>query len=329
LVDFTVKEPARIIADYLVMPSRETGLPYIVQDGDALFVNGEIAFDSDKVTRRGAMIALCDVLAQFLGAHPSPVRPVAMLRIEDVSALTPASQLDAIADYLAEAHVPYGLGVIPDLYVKGKVVPPLSTNGELLNVIRWAQDHGGTIILHGLHHCCSSVDAEGYEFWDRDHNAPVSNDSAEWMRTTIANGIAALTSLGLRPQIWETPHYSASPADYAVVSEFFGASWELREPIGWLPWVLRRDQYDTMVLPENLGYVSLDGTQTVDDQLMRARELLACRNCVAAGYLHPSTVRVEDVRHYVDGLRGMGYAFVDPAAAVRQYSSPRKPVPAG
>ena len=142
------------------------------------------------------------------------------------------------------------------------------------------------------------------------------------MRAQVVEAAADETALGLPPpQIWETPHYSASPVDYEVVSEYFGAAWELRRPMGWLPWVLKRDQYGAMLLPENLGYVSLDRTKTVTDQLARARELLVCQSCIAAGFLHPNTVAIEDVRQYVKGLRDLGYAFVDPAQAIRQYAS--------
>ena len=76
------------------------------------------------------------------------------------------------------------------------------------------------------------------------------------MRSTVAEALADLRALGVHPAIWETPHYSASPADYPVVSEFFAAAWELRRPMGWSPWVLKRDQYGAMLLPENLGYIS-------------------------------------------------------------------------
>ncbi|MEJ2009741.1 MAG: DUF2334 domain-containing protein [Acidobacteriota bacterium] len=320
---FKVRAPAVVISSYNTSLPNRTEVPYIVQDGDALFVNGVIAFDSDAVTRRGAMLAVCDVMTRFLGAHPLPARPLAMLRLEDVSAITPAWRLKNFVHYLARVHVPYGIGVIPELRVQGRKIGPLRDRHELLNTLRWAEGHGATIILHGLHHCCSSEDAEGYEFWDHEHNAPVPNDSAEWMRSQVAKGLADLTALGLHPQMWETPHYSASPVDYKVVSQFFGAAWELRLPIGWLPWVLKRDQYGVMLLPEDLGYVSLDGTKTVADQLRRAKELLVCQSCVAAGFLHPSTVPIKDVREYVRGLQNLGYAFVDPAQALRRYSTLR------
>jgi hypothetical protein len=317
LLAFDVKEPAHVLSDYSVALPNRSSLPYIVQDGDALFVNSDISFNSSDVSQRGAMLAACDAMTQFLGADPLPARHLAMLRLEDVSALTPARSLDNIVRYLAAARVPYGISVIPDLHVKGKAVASLRSDSDLLEVLRWAEGHGAIIILHGLHHCCSSEDAEGYEFWDRDHDGPVSYDSADWMRSQVTNGIAVVTSLGLHPQMWETPHYSASPVDYAAVSEFFGVAWELRKPIGWLPWALKRDQYGIMLLPENLGYVSLDGTKTVADQLTRAKELLVCRSCIAAGYLHPSTIRLENVREYVDGLHDLGYAFVDPAQTLR------------
>jgi hypothetical protein len=320
-IDFDVQEPARVLAEYSVTLANRASLPYIVQDGAALFVNGEFSFDSDDLTRRGTTLVACDAIAGFLGARPLPSRPQAMLRLEDVSALTPPARLKNVVEYLAAAHVPYGISLIPDLHLKGTTVPPLREQAELVEVLRWAGDHGATVILHGLHHCCSSEDAEGYEFWDQDHNAPVANDSAEWMRAQVSAGISTLTALGLRPRLWETPHYSASPTDYRVVSEFFSSTWELRDPVNWLPWPLRRDEYGALVLPENLGYVSLDGRKTVADQLARARELLVCRSCLAAGYLHPSTVWIEDVQAYVEGLRRLGYVFVDPAQAVMRSGS--------
>ena len=313
------RAPAVALSSYALPSGAE--VPYIVEDGDALFVNADISFDSSDSTRRGAMLAACDAMTQFVGAHPLSARPLAMLRLEDVSALTPPSRLESIVRYMAEKHVPYGIGMVPDLRVQGKSIGPLRDHRELLKTLRWAAGHGATVILHGLHHCCSSEDAEGYEFWDHARNAALAHDSIDWMRSQIAEGIADESALGLRPQMWETPHYSASPADYQAVAQFFGAAWELRDPLGWLPWALKRDQYGVMLLPENLGYVSVDGTMTVEDQLARAREILVCRSCMAAGFLHPSTVSMDDVRKYVTGLSGLGYAFVDPAQAVRQYGA--------
>jgi len=308
LLDLHARSPARTLAQY-VLPNG-TRIPYIVVDGAAMFVNAPLAFIAGDALH-AHMPAACDAIASFLGVLPNP-RPIAMLRLEDVSAITPPDRLAIITYYLWAAHVPYGIGVIPDLRVEHGTGGPLSGNPILVRVLAWAQSHGATIILHGLHHCCSSQDAEGYEFWDYDRNAPLAQDSAAWMRAQIAQGLSDETSLGLRPAMWETPHYSASPLDYRTIALVFGTSWELRRPIGWLPWPLQRDQYGSVLLPEDLGYVSLDGTRTVGDQLARARALLACRYCVAAGFLHPALISVGTVRAYVQGLRAMGYVFADP-----------------
>ncbi|HTX55734.1 MAG TPA: DUF2334 domain-containing protein [Candidatus Acidoferrales bacterium] len=308
LLDLQVRSPARALADYVLPGGKH--IPYIVADGAALFVNAPLSFVFADA-QHAAMPAACDAIASFLGAAPNP-RPLAMLRLEDVSSITPATRLASIAYYLWSAHVPYGIGVIPDLRIEHGTAGPLGKNPMLVFVLKWAQAHGATIILHGLHHCCSAQDAEGYEFWDYDHNAPLSYDSAAWMRAQIAEGFKDETSLGLHPQMWETPHYSASPVDYATVAQVFDTSWELRRPVGWLPWPLQRDQYGSVLLPENLGYVSLDGTHTVNDQLTRAHALLACRYCVAAGFIHPALLSVGTVAAYVQGLRKMGYVFADP-----------------
>jgi len=307
----SARAPARVLGDY-TFPGGKV-VPAILVDGNAMFVNYSLAFLTSSGSN-GPMVAACDAIASFLGAAPNR-RPLAMLRLEDVSAITPDSRMQTIVQYLAAAHVPYGIGVIPDLRVEHGAGGPLSQNPQLVSTLKWAQDHGATIILHGLHHCCSAQDSEGYEFWDKDTNAPVPNDSAAWMSGMVEQGLKDERSLGLDPLMWETPHYSASPVDYGAIAHFFTAAWELRRPLGWLPWPLQRDQYGTVILPENLGYVSLDGVFTVKDQLAKARVLLACRYCVAVGFLHPALLDVDTVQAYVDGLHAMGYAFVDPRQA--------------
>jgi hypothetical protein len=307
----SARAPAKTLGE-MVLPDHSR-VPAIVVDHNAMFVNYALAF-LFSTDANGPMVEACDAIAAFLGAPPNP-KPLAMLRLEDVSSITPSGRMQAIVQYLADAHVPYGIGVIPDLRVQHGPGGALSQNPQLVSTLKWAQDHGATIILHGLHHCCSAQDSEGYEFWDRDTNAPVANDSAAWMTSTIQEALNDERTLGLDPTMWETPHYSASPVDYSAIARVFPAAWELRRPLGWLPWPLQRDQYGTLILPENLGYVSLDGVFTVNDQLAKARTMLACRYCVVAGFLHPALLDVSTIRAYVDGLHAMGYAFVDPKQA--------------
>jgi hypothetical protein len=304
---------AQTLATFL-LPSGSTA-PEMIVDGNALFINTTVAFTPERGLH-ALTLAACDAIAALLGVPPNP-RPLAMLRLEDISSMTSATELAPIVHDLARARAPYGIGVIPDLRLdRGSGGGPLGDNPMLVGVLKYAQDHGATILLHGLHHCCSASDAEGYEFWDRDHNRPVAGDSASWMSQQISSGLDAEHALGLKPLMWETPHYSASPLDLQTVTTFFAASWEIRRPVGWLPWPLQRDQYGSILLPENLGYVALDGSHTLQDQLDQARAMLICRYCVAAGFLHPTLVHRATVWRYIQGLRAMGYAFVDPRQAI-------------
>ena len=306
---FSTSGNATVLADYN-LPAGDR-VPAIITDGSVLFLNAPLRFDTFSFET----VAASDAIASFLGIQPNP-QPLAMLRLEDVSALTPANRMAAIAFYLWRAHVPYGVGVIPDLQVKNGAGGALRNNPALVAVLRWAQNHGATIILHGLHHCCSSENSEGYEFWDHDRRVPVAGDSIAWMTATVSKGLDEERSLGLEPMMWETPHYAASPLDYTVLRQSFPVAWEERNPAQWIPWPLQRDEYGARILPENLGYVALDGSHTVSDQLNRAQTMLACRYCVVAGFIHPALIDVSQVDAYVQGLRKMGYAFVDPRQAI-------------
>lgn len=290
-------------------------VPFVVRDGNATFINGPINFDDefDDVHYFGAAV-VADALWDALGSRQVVQQHEAMLRLEDVSVQTPPARLRAIVSMLYRAGVPYGIGLIPDQWIKGTNLKKLAEEPDLVETLRWAESHGATIVVHGLHHSYNS--AEDFEFWDGDHDRPLAYDSATWMRGRITEAIADEVALGLHPRMWETPHYSASPTDYGEVARKFLVAWEQRRPLGWFPWVLQRDEYGQVLLPEDLGYVSFDRRLNVAQQLKRARTLLVCRGCIAAGFLHPSTVTDSDVLAYVTGLRALGYVFVDPGGFV-------------
>ncbi len=310
VLDVRAARPAKVLA---TLRDGKRLYAYAVQDGRATFINGPIDFDQLEAypVLQAEMIATCDLLSIGLHAAPVPNRHIAMLRLEDVSVQTQAVRLRAIVNYLTSSGIPYGIGVIPDQLIKGKTLSTLSQDPELVAILRFAQDHGARIILHGLHHSYNSP--EDYEFFDAVHFTPLPQDSVAWMRGKVLTGLHIEQSLGLRPLFWETPHYAASQLDYRTVDTLFTASWEQRRPVFWLPWVLQRDEYGALLLPEDLGYISYGGDDTLAQQLQMAADLLLCRQCIAAGFLHPSTVTLSDVRGYVEGLQSLGYVFADPA----------------
>jgi hypothetical protein len=297
---------------------RDTSVPFVIRDGNATYINGAVDFGDDGLdpASDGYELVIADAFRDALGFPPVVTAHLAMLRLEDVSVETPVDNLREIVELLSEMHVPYGIGVIPDQWVAGKKLKSLDQDRGLVTVLAWAQTHGATIVLHGLYHSFHS--SEDFEFWDAAHDRPLSYDSAAWMDGRISEGLRDEHGVGLDPVMWETPHYAASPVDYSETAKFFTTVWEQRPPLGWSPWILQRDQYGQRVLPEDLGYIAVDGDvhESLQSQMERARALLICRECIAAGFLHPSTVSPDTVRRYVDGLRALGYAFADPATYV-------------
>jgi hypothetical protein len=291
--------------------------PFAVVDGTATFVAAPLGFGSEfrDPYRQGFLLAACDVLRIALGAPATP--RVALLRFEDVSVEVPTPRMRAIVEYMAANGLPYGIGVIPNQLIKGVDLRTLAQDPDLVEALRFGQAHGARIVLHGFHHSFNSP--EDFEFWDNEHNQPLPEDSVAWMSRRLNAGLTIERSLGLHPVMWESPHYAASPLDYRVVAKFFTTSWERRRPVAFLPWPIDSDQYGSALLPENLGYISVDrndGTYTLEMQLARARAFTVCADCVPAAFLHPATVQLADVIDFVNGLEALGYRFVDPLSLI-------------
>ncbi|NGO73719.1 DUF2334 domain-containing protein [Streptomyces sp. SB3404] len=249
---------------------------------------GEIPFayvsESDRV------IVLEDLLFDALAPDTSE-RHRALVRLEDISPVSEPARLRAMADYLHEERVPFGINVIPvytdpnGAYNDG--VPEtvrLSERPELVDALRYMLDKGAVLMSHGYTHQYGTasnpyngVSGDDFEFYrahvdDGDnvvHDGPVAEDSAEWARGRVTGALAEFAAAGLpKPELWTTPHYAASATDYRVFGDAFPARLERSlyfagtlsgtpsDPnrfIGqFFPYVVR-DVYGTKVLPENIG----------------------------------------------------------------------------
>lgn len=313
-----VKELARVAIDDGVTP-------YILRAAQFWFVNGLPATSGDYPTTDDApFLVLADALHPFIGqAHED--RFSAVIRLEDISAHVPADRLRPAVEYLAGANVPYVIAVIPAQRLPDGTLLRLENNPSLVALLRWAQDHGATVTLHGYHHTFGS--GEDYEFWDEERNAPLLGETWGMYATKVEDGIRILRDLGLRPLLWETPHYLGSGLAYQVFDQYFGVSIENRAPVSWLPYPSTRD--DHTLISENLGYIAPAAPPSsalrVDDQIDRARLLKLVRDPWGVGFYHPVSVPVEDLISLVEGLRDLGYEFTDVRELRPRVSDPYEP----
>jgi hypothetical protein len=203
------------------------------------------------------------------------------------------------------------MGVIPAQRMKDGSIVELSDRPDFVRVLRYAQDHGGTIILHGYHHTFGS--GEDYEFWDEKRHAPIAGETWDMYAHSVEDGIRILRNSGIEPRLWETPHYAASPLAYQVFSRYFSHTIENRNPVPWLPYPAGPDQYGQMVIPENIGYIhpAEDGNRSVELQLQRANTLRIVRDSWAVGFFHPASIELPKLKSLVEGLQRQGYTFAD------------------
>jgi uncharacterized protein YdaL len=300
-----------------------------------------------------ASLALADLLHDVVPAADPVVlnRHRALVRIEDIGPMSNPDDLRAIAAALKAEAVPYSIAVYP-LYV-GPVgngrqrIVHLAERPRVVRAIVEMLDGGASLVLHGYSHQLgdrknprSGESGTDYEFFSAHlddagnvvYDGPVPGDSQAWAQERIEKALAELRDLGLpRPNMFNVPHYAASPADYAAIratfparydrGQYFSPAWDGTPPVS--PYIfeqstpfLVRDDYGSLVVPENLGYIAdpsehTSGPNTRKDLLVGAAALLTVRDSVASFFYHPflgSSRLVGLVRE----LKKMGYTFTSP-----------------
>jgi hypothetical protein len=305
-----VKPSVQVLATYTYGDGR-TPVPYIVRGDNLWYVNGLPAPTGNKPEPEAdaPYLVFADVLHEFFGTSITESRQ-AVIRLEDVSVHIPPVRLTNIINYLHSRRIPFTLGVIPAQRMKDGTIVELSDRPEFVRVLRYAQDHGGTVILHGYHHTFGS--GEDYEFWDEKRRAPIAGETRDMYARKIEDGIRIMRNNGIEPRLWETPHYAASPLAYRVFSDYFSHAIENRNPVPWLPYPAGPDQYGQMVIPETIGFIEPEeSNKSVDLQLQRADTLRIVRDGWAVGFFHPASIELSNLERLVEGLQRQGYTFAD------------------
>lgn len=175
---------------------------------------------------------------------------VKYLRLEDVHPMADPELLREQAEYLKKENIPYMVAVIPVYENKDKIVH-LSDSPKLVDTLRYMQENGASIIMHGYkHQYRSSETGEGFEFWDAENDRPIyqpAKDKAKqrsdfstaeeydefvkkgekyekgYMENAIRSGVEELVAHDLYPIAFEAPHYAISQQGYRIVSKHFSS----------------------------------------------------------------------------------------------------------
>lgn len=175
-------------------------------------------------------------ISDFVKNNPhAGKQKIALLRFEDVNPGTYDDQdklgkLRAIADYLYSEGVPFQVGLIP--YYKDPKNNIEISLGDVNNphvkdfiaTIKYMHEKGGLIGLHGYtHQYLSDVTAVGYEFMDK---GPAAFASPAYAEKRVKKSLELAEKAGIPIDFWETPHYTAAPEQYQLMSNYFGFMYE-------------------------------------------------------------------------------------------------------
>jgi len=150
-----------------------------------------------------------------------------------------------------------------------------------------------------------------YEFWDEKSNAPI--DGADYAEQRVADALMEVEFSGLRPYLvgWETPHYAAGDAAYAVFEKYFKLLYE--DPhwgydLALTPYPVELE--NNLYVPTNLGYVHSDSADADVSRILEEARLLSGlqHGALASFYYHPD-LGVEHLKKIIYGLKKQGWTF--------------------
>jgi uncharacterized protein YdaL len=342
IMNLTVSDTTKVKTLATAVRPDGTTFPWAVQSGNFTYV-GEIPFS--YVTHDDRYLAFADLLFDSLGTTGvSRDRHRALVRLEDVGPDSDPADLRAAADYLYAQKVPFSVAVYPRYRGNGQDYPLLK-KPKVVAALKYMQQRGGTLIMHGYTHQFGNVpnpydgvSANDFEFYAAHidakdsviYDGPVPGDSASYAASRItASGLTfAAAGLGV-PTIFEPPHYAASGVDYQTINSLMGkrydrglyfpgvltgAKFDYTHQFGqFFPYTVR-DVYGSVVIPENIGNVEPDAfnnhpARLPADLLASADRNLVIRDGVASFFYHPY-LGTDYLKTMVTGVKAQGYTFV-------------------
>lgn len=336
--------------------------PWAIRSGNLTFVAD---MPLDVIVENTHHLAYADLFYDLL-APDTVATQKAAVRLEDVGPEADPRALRRIADFLYERGVPFQVAVVPIHLSEVPDTDPVRHYGislldrpKVVKALKYMQERGGTLIQHGTTHQfgavhnpypratsgadyefyrarCSATEFPPYEFeecrqdsWVR-LTGPVSRDGVADHVNRLNRGRDVMVQAGLgEPDIFEVPHYGASPNAYEAITSQYDFRYERVQYFAGLtsgekfdgeiaftqifPYRVH-DVYGITVLPENLGNVSEEMQNNHPPRppaflIENAKRNLVVRESTASFFFHPY-LPLDYLVELVDGITDLGYEFV-------------------
>ncbi|HHY0138907.1 TPA: DUF2334 domain-containing protein [Clostridioides difficile] len=285
--------------------------PYIINDKNLFYVS---KLDLDGVL----FYIFCDSLNDIFNIKTFDKGRI-FVRIEDVHAFREAKNLVEIADYLSSKNIPFTIALIP-AYVnpKNHKVITLSESPEIVKAIKYMQDKGGTVILHGYTHQYKKeeVSGEGYEFWDGKKDEPLKENMKIFVKDRVLNGLRVCIENGIYPLAFEAPHYAMESEGYKELKKYFSTYMgqhqnnDKKFSTNTYPYIIRDTEEFNIFIPENLGYIDPEDKFTFQNIKENLDKLSIVRG-FSGGFFFHSYLNIEYLKNTIEYLEKQNIEFMN------------------
>ncbi|SJT00445.1 DUF2334 domain-containing protein [Clostridioides difficile] len=285
--------------------------PYIINDKNLFYVS---KLDLDGVL----FYIFCDSLNDIFNIKTFDKGRI-FVRIEDVHAFREPKNLVEIADYLSSKNIPFTIALIP-AYVnpKNHKVITLSESPEIVKAIKYMQDKGGTVILHGYTHQYKKeeVSGEGYEFWDGKKDEPLKENMKIFVKDRVLNGLRVCIENGIYPLAFEAPHYAMESEGYKELKKYFSTYMGQHQNNGkkfstnTYPYIIRDTEEFNIFIPENLGYIDPEDKFTFQNIKENLNKLSIVRG-FSGGFFFHSYLNIEYLKNTIEYLEKQNIEFMN------------------
>lgn len=285
--------------------------PYIINDKNLFYVS---KLDLDGVL----FYIFCDSLNDIFNIKTFDKGRI-FVRIEDVHAFREPKNLVEIADYLSSKNIPFTIALIP-AYVnpKNHKVITLSESPEIVKAIKYMQDKGGTVILHGYTHQYKKeeVSGEGYEFWDGKKDEPLKENVKIFVKDRVLNGLRVCIENGIYPLAFEAPHYAMESEGYKELKKYFSTYMgqhqnnDKKFSTNTYPYIIRDTEEFNIFIPENLGYIDPEDKFTFQNIKENLDKLSIVRG-FSGGFFFHSYLNIEYLKNTIEYLEKQNIEFMN------------------
>ena len=264
------------------------------------------------------LFMLADSLNDFFQINREG-KPKIFVRIEDVHLFRDTNELRKMADYLYGEGIPFIIALIPTYKnLKTGHVTKLSDMPEFVDTIKYMQDRGGSVILHGYDHggFKGANDDEDFEFWDGENNSPVNWDLITYIHDNMGDAIKECVKNGIYPLGFEAPHYGMDSKGYKEIKKYFSTyvgqyqSSDDNFTTTSYPYILKNTECFNMLIPENLEYVDPNDEMWFSN-FQRNFDILNIVRAPEGGFFYHSFVGMDDLKKVINFLKSKNVEFLN------------------